>query len=368
MNNSLELNQINLSYDQEGLFRTIKKQTILKNLSLSLEKGEIGCVLGPSGCGKTSLLRAIAGFLNPEKGIIFLNEKQVLNSEKKINIPAEKRNVGMVFQDYALFPHLNVQENILFALTKGKIANATKLDLKRSNYLLDLTGLNKYSTRSIHSLSGGQKQRVALARALAPNPTIILFDEPFSNLDPELRQRLVKDVREMLKITKTTALFVTHDQQEAFSLSDKVGVIIDGNITQWVSPYDLYHKPKTIKIAKFIGEGAFISGTQIGKIVSTAIGSFKLKRTTSSKPNQIVKVLLRPDDIIHDDKSLMRAKVIRKDFRGADFLYTLELKSKEEVLSLVPSHHDHEINKPIGIKLEVDHVITFISEEKSSTF
>jgi iron(III) transport system ATP-binding protein len=189
-------------------------------------------------------------------------------------------------------------------------------------------------------------------------------------LDPNLRSDLCREVLNILKETRTTALIVTHDQQEAFSIADKIGIIFSGSLLQWSTPYNLYHRPKTANIARFIGEGAFITGTQSKNRVETSLGSFILEEPNNhkTKDKELVRVLLRPDDIIHDDSSSMEAKVIRKDFRGSDFLYTLELNNGEKVLSLVPSHHDHPVNKPIGIKLEMNHVITFSSEETAEPF
>ena len=369
MRNTLKLEKIFFHYHNK---KYPSFNPVLDNLELTLKRGEIGIILGPSGGGKTTILRAIAGFVDPILGRINIGGRDVFNSQNKSEyIPSEQRNVGMVFQDFALFPHLTVRENITFALTKGKLRSVTKKNKTRVEEMLSLTGMTHFADSSIQNLSGGQKQRIALARALAPSPKLILFDEPFSNLDPALRQVLVKDVREMLKATSTTALFVTHDQSEAFSLGDKVGILKDGKLQQWDSPYHIYHEPKNIDIAKFIGQGALITGYQDGDIVTTALGKLTLKNNFMSirkVSEKQVKVLIRPDDIIHDDESNMSATVVRKVFRGADFLYTLKLPTEEEVLSFVPSHHDHPLHKPIGIRLEVDHVVTFDSTEPSFTF
>ncbi|RZP23063.1 MAG: ABC transporter ATP-binding protein [Burkholderiaceae bacterium] len=369
MRNTLKLEKISFGYLNK---KNSSVNPVLDNFELTLKEGEIGIVLGPSGGGKTTILRAIAGFLDPIQGTIKIDGRDVFNSQNKSSyIPSEQRNVGMVFQDFALFPHLNVKENIIFALTKGRLRFVTEENIDRVEKMLSLTGMTNFAESSIQNLSGGQKQRVALARALAPSPKLILFDEPFSNLDPALRQALVKDVREMLKATSTTALFVTHDQLEAFSLGDRVGILKDGQLQQWDSPYRIYHEPKNIDIAKFIGQGALINGFQDGDTVTTALGKLTLKNnfmSTRKLSEKQVKVLIRPDDIIHDDESNMSATVVKKIFRGADFLYTLKLPTEEEVLSFVPSHHDHPLHKPIGIRLEVDHVVTFDSTEPSFTF
>ena len=332
----------------------------VKGLSLDLAAGQIACLVGPSGCGKTSLLRAIAGFVQPHVGRILLGGRTLLNGPQGSLAP-EQRGVGMVFQDYALFPHLTVLQNVVFGLTEGRPTRASASDLARGNELLTLTGLTALKDRYPHELSGGQAQRVALARALAPRPSLILLDEPFSSLDQSLRVRLAREVRDILKASGTTAILVTHDQTEAFAMSDWLGVMFDGHLVQWDSPYAVYHEPCTPEVAQFIGEGALISGVQRGHEVTTPLGVLPLAACCCNdvQASREVRVLLRPDDIVHDDASPLQAHVLAKRFRGADFLYTLRLANGEEVLSLVPSHHDHPMHAPIGIRLEADHVITF---------
>lgn len=325
----------------------------VKNIRFDLEKGEIACLLGPSGCGKTTLLRAIAGFLMPSQGTISL-AGEIASQPRKVRSP-EKRNVGVVFQDYALFPHLTVRKNIEFGLHK----HSEHARHERSERLLELIGLQALADRYPHELSGGQQQRVALARALAPRPTLILLDEPFSNLDVELKERLTFEVREILKAEQMTAILVTHDQHEAFSMADRIGVMNAGELQQWGSSYSLYHEPKSRMVADFIGQGVFLPGKKTATGISIELGEFEAPDLDTGTGNAPFDVLIRPDDIIHDDASEMQAKVLRKSFRGADFLYTLELESGAHVLALVPSHHNHAIGEPIGIKLELDHIITF---------
>lgn len=324
----------------------------VRKVSFELAQGEIACLLGPSGCGKTTLLRAIAGFLMPSEGLIKLKGEKA-SEAGRVRSP-ENRNVGVVFQDYALFPHLSVRKNIEFGLHK----RGEREKKQRSGELLALIGLEALADRYPHELSGGQQQRVALARALAPKPTLILLDEPFSNLDVELKERLTFEVREILKAENMSAILVTHDQHEAFSMADRIGVMHAGELQQWGSSYSLYHQPNSRMVADFIGQGVFLPGkkTELGLQIELA----HLRLTEDQLPaNDEFDVLIRPDDIIHDDASPMQAKVVRKSFRGADFLYTLELESGVHVLALVPSHHNHAIGEPIGIKLELDHVITF---------
>ena len=226
------------------------KRTILEHLSFALPQGGIACLLGPSGCGKTTALRAIAGFEPISDGAIRL-AGQVLSAPGQIT-PPEKRRIGMVFQDYALFPHLTVAQNVGFGL-RGR-AGADQ----RVAEMLDTVGLAHAAQRFPHELSGGQQQRVALARALAPQPSILLLDEPFSNLDVALRERLAGEVRDILKATNTTAVLVTHDQHEAFAMADVIGVMADGHLQQWDTAYGLYHQPANRRVANFVGQGAFV--------------------------------------------------------------------------------------------------------------
>ncbi len=340
----------------------------VKHLSLDLAAGDIACLLGPSGCGKSSLLRAIAGFVVPSTGRILLNQRVL--SDATAFVAPESRGIGMVFQDYALFPHLTVLDNVLFGLASGRPKQANAEQKCRAHAMLDLVGLAGFEARFPHELSGGQAQRVALARALAPSPGLVLLDEPFSSLDHSLRVRLAREVREILKKAGTTAIVVTHDQTEAFAMADQLGVMFDGRLVQWANPYMVYHEPCNTEVAKFIGDGALISGTQRHHSVDTPLGTLSLAPCCCNEttPERAVNVLLRPDDVVHDDHSSLQAKVIAKTFRGADFLYTLELSNGERVLSLVPSHHDHPLDHPIGIRLEADHVVTFAATEKPSAF
>ena len=325
---------------------------VLQNLSLRLATGQIACLLGPSGCGKTTVLRTIAGFARVSSGVIRLMGIEV--SSPSIHVPPEKRGIGMVFQDYALFPHLDVAGNVAFGL--GALAPAERA--ARVAEVLALVGLHDLGRRFVHQLSGGQQQRVALARALAPKPKLLLLDEPFSNLDLTLREKLALDVQRILKHTGTTAIFVTHDQHEAFAVADVVGVMSGGQVLQWASPYELYHQPQSRFVAEFIGEGVLIPGVRIDEgQVRTELGLIRSQAPLGS--DESLAVLIRPDDIQHDDTSPLQARVISKAFRGAQFLYTLALPSGQKVLSLVPSHHNHEIGEPIGIRLEIDHLVTF---------
>jgi iron(III) transport system ATP-binding protein len=331
-----------------------KSVIAVKNLNLDLMPGEIGCLLGSSGCGKSTVLRAICGFEPPKSGEIFLRN-QLVSSASKI-LPPGQRRIGMVFQDFALFPHLNALENVAFGLQHlaSQERSVVAMDWLKRVSLADKA--NAYP----HELSGGQQQRVALARAMAPEPDLILLDEPFSSLDVELRERLASEMRDILKANHITALLVTHDQIEAFAIADKVGVMADGKVLQWDEPYELYHQPATRYVADFIGRGVFVKGTVLaGNKVKIEIGELALDHGHHVSIGQEIDVLIRADDIQHDDHSPMQAEVVRKTFRGADFLYSLKLQSGTEVLALVPSHHNHAVGEKIGITLALDHVVTF---------
>jgi iron(III) transport system ATP-binding protein len=341
---------------------------VVKNLSFDLLPGQIGCLLGPSGCGKTTVLRCIAGFEPVAAGHIEIGGETV-SSPARLT-PPEKRQIGMVFQDYALFPHLTVAGNIGFGL--GALGRQDRQ--RRVDELLALTGLLETANKYPHQLSGGQQQRVALARALAPKPRLLLMDEPFSNLDVELRERLSLEVRDILRREGMTALIVTHDQNEAFALADVVGVMHEGAIQQWDTPYNLYHQPSNRFVADFVGQGVFLPGMVLNnEMVEIELGVLHGMIPTDCDATGCgqcvhdcyVDVLLRPDDIVHDDESLMMAEVENKAFRGAEFLYTLKLPSGARALSLVPSHHDHAIGERIGIKLAVDHVVAYRREAVS---
>ena len=331
---------------------------VLSGVSFELAQGEIGCLLGSSGCGKTTLLRSIAGFEKLTSGEIVINQHTL--SGQRQHVPAEQRNIGMVFQDYALFPHLSVLKNVMFGLQTGAQSKQKALAL------IERVGLAGKENHMPHQLSGGEQQRVALARALAPEPVLLLLDEPFSNLDVSLRERLGHEVREILKETNTTALMVTHDQMEAFAIADKVGVMNGGQIEQWDKAYDIYHCPNSLFVAGFVGQGSLIEGELLDcGTVKTVLGVFKQEENSCCAASvgcdvgKKVKVLLRPDDIIHDDDSPLQAVVRKKSFRGADFMYSLALPNGELVTCMVPSHHDHPVDEPIGIRMEVEHVVVF---------
>jgi iron(III) transport system ATP-binding protein len=338
----------------ESLSHAYGEQPVVHELSFTLGRGRIGCLLGPSGCGKTTVLRCIAGFETARAGRILLNGQIV--SGAGVAVPPELRRVGMVFQDYALFPHLRVEENIAFGLQKAP----REARQARVAELVELVGLGGALRKYPHELSGGQQQRVALARALAPRPELLLLDEPFSNLDVELRERLSAELRDIIKASGATAVLVTHDQHEAFAMADEIGILHEGRIQQWAAPYDLYHRPGNRFVADFVGQGVFLPARVVAPDrLEIELGT--LPRSGNGAAAEL-EVLLRPDDVIHDDASPTKAEVLHKAFRGAEILYTLRLESGRKVLALVPSHHNHALGERIGIRLDVDHVVAFQPE------
>jgi len=271
------------SVDVRNLEHAYGAHRVVRGMSFALAPGRIGCLLGPSGCGKTTVLRCLAGFEPVLGGEIALSGRVV--SKLDLQVPPEKRGIGMVFQDYALFPHLSVAKNVAFGLSRMAIDKADA----RAAAMLELVGLAAAHDTYPHELSGGQQQRVALARALAPAPDLLLLDEPFSNLDIDLRERLSLEVRAILKKAGTTAILVTHDQHEAFSLADEIGIIKDGTIEQWDSAYNLYHRPRTRFVADFVGQACSCGASPNGAVAwspnwanSQANGPFPSPRAVRS--------------------------------------------------------------------------------------
>jgi iron(III) transport system ATP-binding protein len=329
MKTVLELNNISKSFGD---------QPVVKNLSLTLDKGMIGCLLGPSGCGKTTILRAIAGFEGIDAGEIRINQSIV--SGRHILVPPEQRRIGMVFQDYALFPHLSVRDNVAFGLRN---INGRKKE-KRIDELLHLVRLVDAAQQYPHEISGGQQQRV-----------LLLLDEPFSNLDVTLREQLSTEVREILKEQATTALMVTHNQHEAFAVGDEIGVIQDGKLVQWDTGHNLYHRPASNWVADFVGDGVLLPGMVLDdRRVKTGLGILEGQFKYPCQNGCPADVLIRPEDIIHDDASSFKAKILKKHFRGANILYTLQLPSEDVVLALVPSTCQHDVGHKINTEIKAD--------------
>ncbi|MEL0613454.1 ABC transporter ATP-binding protein [Marinomonas arenicola] len=342
-----ELNIRDLSVGYHG-------QAVVHDVSFDLTAGQIGCLLGPSGCGKSTLLRAIAGFEAVLSGAISLNG-EVISSVDYL-LPPEQRQIGMVFQDIALFPHLTIADNIAFGL-KGM---SSRVVSNRVAELLDLIGLVGYEMRYPHSLSGGQQQRVALARAMAPKPKLLLMDEPFSGLDAKLREELVPDIRQILKHEGMSAILVTHDQMEAFAMADTIAVMESGEIHQYGTPYQIYHRPESRFTARFVGQGDFLSAVVCGHdCLDSDLGRIHGVLSDELAIGTQVDLLVRPDDVIHDDASEFKGLVMSKWFRGSHFLYRVKLASGLVVYCFASSHHNHAIGQEIGINIELDHLVVF---------
>lgn len=353
MPNVLTIDNISCRYEPKN-----ELPPVIEQLSFSLKDGEIGCLLGSSGCGKTTVLRCIAGFQSIDDGHIKLDNRTL--SHSSFHMAPEKRQVGMVFQDYALFPHLTVCENVTFGLRN------MSADAKESicDELLQLVKLTDLGHRYPHKLSGGQQQRVALARALAPAPKLLLFDEPFSSLDTELRRSLALEVRGILKSRGTSAIMVTHDQEEAFAFADKVGVLNNGRLEQWDVPFNLYHEPNTRYVANFIGQGVFLPGFMgTESTIGTELGLLKSHKPYPLPKNSAVEVLIRPDDIIEDSESRYRARITQKLFAGTSTLYTLVLPTGSSIEAALPSHHNFDVGQEIGVSVAADHIIVFSHDQ-----
>lgn len=336
----------------ESIVLRHESRATVTDLSFEVNQGSLACLLGPSGCGKTTVLRAIAGFHPLSLGEIRIGGRTV--ARPGFDIAPERRKVGMVFQDSALFPHLTVADNIGFGL-KHLSSDRKKQQVRQ---LLDQVGLPDMVRRYPHELSGGQQQRVALARALAPQPDLILMDEPFSNLDIETRERLGHEVRDIFIEQGTTCVLVTHDQSDAFSLCDYVGVMHEGRILQWETPYNLYHKPSSRFVADFIGDGVFLPGKIIESgAIETEIGS--IEGNPGGARGDMLDVLIRPDDIVPADSGGFAATVERKVFKGADVLYTLRTRKGSRILSLFPSDADHNQGAVVNVRLQATHLVAF---------
>lgn len=342
----------------EHIYVDLDGTRIINDVSFSLKAGDIGCLLGPSGCGKTTLLRTIGGFQAPVQGKLNIAGNTVASPTHQAS--PEQRRVGMVFQDLALFPHMTVRKNVAFGIG-GQSRKQVKA---RVDELLDLVGMQRFANSYPHQLSGGQQQRVALIRAMAPRPPVLLLDEPFSSQDTERRVQLASEVREILKRDGITAVLVTHDQFEAFAIADHIGVMANGRLRQWDDAYNLYHTPADRFVADFIGEGVFLCGNTLeDNVIQTELGIIHGELSDVVPSGTLIELLVRPDDIIHDDNSPNKATVIARDFRGADHLYTLRMPGNTRLLCLAPSHHNHPVGEQFGIRLQLDHLVIFDRED-----
>ena len=322
----------------DGLARRFGDVRALDGASLTVGRGEIVALLGPSGCGKTTLLRSIAGFERPDQGEIELEGRRVAGAGAWV--APEARNVGMVFQDYALFPHLTVAENVGFGLSRRERERRVPAVLA----VVDLCGLGE---RYPHELSGGQQQRVAVARALAPAPAVVLLDEPWSNVDPQLRAALRDEVTSVLRPLGVTVVLVTHDREEAFSLADRIALMRDGRIVQTGTPEELYYAPACRWTAEFVGSGNVLAGRVAGGAVETPRGLVLAEGTNGSAS---VEVLVRPElvDLAADPEG--RGEVISREFRGHDVFYRVLLDGVE-LVSQRPSNELVALGERVSVRL-----------------
>jgi iron(III) transport system ATP-binding protein len=322
------------------------------DLSVSIARGEFFSLLGPSGCGKTTTLRLIAGLERPGSGRIAVDNRLV--SDASFVLPPEERGVGIVFQDYALFPHMTVFENVSFGLHGRGKAHIHH----RVGELLDLVGLTGLGKSYPHELSGGQRQRVALARSMAPSPSVILLDEPFSNLDADLRTTLRQETRDILRVEGATVILVTHDQEEAFSFSDRVGLLNAGRLEQVGSPYQIYHHPASRFVADFVGKADFIPCTLRGDRLVSSLGRFR-HQGLSGPDSAPFELMIRPDDVTIAPDPLGEAIIAETIFLGADALYTLELPDATRLHSLGPSAKLLPDGTRVKVTVELAHVVAF---------
>jgi len=325
----------------------------VNDISFELSDEEILALVGPSGCGKTTTLRLIAGLEQPDSGSIRLNDRIVASDS--VFIPPEKRGVGMVFQDHALFPHLTVSENIAFGL-RGKKPAEIKTTV---GDMLHLVGLLLLSKRYPHALSGGERQRVALARALAPRPVLVLMDEPFSSLDADLRTEVREHVRNILKSMQATVIFVTHDQDEAMYMGDRLAVMQKGQLEQIGTPEEIFHESNTHFVAEFMGDSDFLKGKVVAGGIQTEIGL--LKQVVDLPPSTQVEIALRADDIEFEFDGSGNSLIVGRFFRGAFNLYRLRLNSGQ----ILHAFTDHTKILPVGARVQAhvsaEHSLTVFS-------
>ena len=330
----------NIAVRSEGLRRTFDSVVAVADLTLEVHEGELFALLGPSGCGKTTSLRLIAGFERTETGTLWLHGKVVAGPDRFV--PPEHRGVGMVVQDYALFPHMTVGENVAYGLPRGEDRG------RRVTDLLELASLDGYSDRSVHELSGGEQQRVALARALAPRPRLLLLDEPFSNLDPTLRAQMRGDLRQIVKRAGTTVILVTHDQEEALSISDRMGFMWEGRIEQVGTPDEVYSHPATLHAGRFIGDANVLTCTGEAGRVRTPFGDFDAPPGTRRYA-----VLVRPEEL-QLVAGGVPGHVTAREYYGHDQVLRVRLADGTEVRVRLGLHDGVPLDGPVGIGLPRD--------------
>ena len=337
------------------LQKSFAARPVVNNVTFTVATGQILALLGPSGCGKTTSLRLIAGFERLDEGWIEIAGRTV--ADQRTHMPPEKRRVGMVFQDYAIFPHLSVADNVAFGLGRGSQMQA------RVAAMLELVGLAGVGPHMPHELSGGQQQRVALARALVTEPAVLLLDEPFSNLDTSLRVQVRAEVRELLKRTGATAIFVTHDQEEALFIGDKVAVMNEGRLEQLGTPEEIYHRPGSRFVAAFIGRSDFVPGRVAEHGIETPLGW--LGQPVSAPAGGQVAIAVRPDDVLLQPAIEGNGRILSRQFVGVANVYQVALADG----TLVHSWQPHTVllaeGSAVQASLTQDHPLPCFYQDKA---
>ncbi|UIP01450.1 ABC transporter ATP-binding protein (plasmid) [Halobaculum sp. CBA1158] len=346
----------------DGVVKRYGSETAVSGMDLAVGEGELVTLLGPSGCGKTTTLRLIAGLETPTEGTISVGGEVVAGEGSAT--PPEERDVGLVFQEFALFPHLSVAENVAFGLDDPDSESADD----RVAELLELVGLGDYGDRAPGDLSGGQRQRVALARSLAPEPDVLLLDEPFSNLDVSLRVRMREEVKRILDEAGVTAVSVTHDQEEALSLSDRVAVVNDGRVEQMGAPGEVFEHPASRFVADFLGQASFLPARVTTDAIETAVGTYdrdRLKGLGEEYAGSHVDVLVRPDDLRATPVADADAdgEVVRRQYTGPSFVYHVRLDDGTVLRCLHNHTEEFAVGESVAVTLVADHALAWYPAE-----
>ena len=357
MNNFLEIKGLNYSVNEEQ---------ILNDVSFDIKnKGDIICILGPSGIGKTTILKSIAGLRKIDSGSIVLNKKTLTDNDNFI-FP-EDRNIALSFQDNALFPHYTVKENIEFGIKRSLFCSKNKNGPLKYNMteLLDLFFIPELKNKYPHEISAGQSQRVCLVRSIIHNPDLLLLDEPFANLDQNLKEKVQENLKQIIKSSNITTIVVTHDKYEAFYLGDYCGILLNKKIVQFDSPYNIHHVPNSQEVVEFFNRGVLVPAEVMAKdtLFNKDLGEIRGKLIKNYQRGEKVKLLIQPEDLEHDDSSHLKFQVIDKKFRGTSFIYTLKTPSNLKLPVFVHSHHEHlhAENEKFGLKtpIYIDHLVCF---------